>query len=35
VKLLTGAAAKGERVFLVVGRNHVPMIAPALKCGLG
>ena len=34
VKLLTGAAAKGERVFLVVGRNHVPMIAPALKCGL-
>ena len=34
VKLLTEAAAKGERVFVVVGRNHAPMIAPALKCAL-
>jgi hypothetical protein len=34
VKLLTDAAAKGERVFVVIGRNHVPMIAPALKCAL-
>jgi len=34
VKLLTEAAANGERVFVVVGRNHVPMIAPALTCAL-
>ena len=34
MKLLTGAAGEGERVFVVVGRNHVPMIAPALKCRL-
>ena len=34
VKLLTDAAGKGERVFVVVGRNHVPMIAPALECAL-
>ena len=34
MKLLTDAAGKGERVFVVVGRNHVPMIAPALKCRL-
>ncbi|NUT01597.1 MAG: hypothetical protein HOP96_11540 [Sphingomonas sp.] len=34
VKLLANFAAKGERVFVVVGRNHVPMIAPALECAL-
>lgn len=34
VKLLTDAAGRGERVFVVVGRNHVPMIAPALTCAL-
>ncbi len=34
VKLLTEASAKGERVFVVVGRNHVPMITPALQCAL-
>ena len=35
VKLLTEASTKGERVFVVVGRNHVPMITPALQCALG
>lgn len=32
--LFADAVAKGERPFAVVGRNHVPMIAPALRCGL-
>jgi hypothetical protein len=34
VRLFTEAAANGARVFAVVGRNHVPMIAPALECAL-
>jgi len=34
VRLFTAAAANGERVFVVVGRNHVPMIVPALECAL-
>ena len=33
-KLLAQAAQKGERVFAVVGRNHVPMQEPALRCAL-
>lgn len=32
--LIAGAVRGGERVFVVVGRNHVPMIAPALDCAL-
>ena len=32
--LLTAAASRGERPFVVVGRNHVPMLAPALACAL-
>jgi hypothetical protein len=32
VRLFTTAAQGGGRVFVVVGRNHVPMIAPALEC---
>src|SRR5687768_16558299 len=32
--LITSAAKAGEKVFVVVGRNHVPMIAPALDCAL-
>ena len=34
VRQLLAAARAGERVFAVVGRNHVPMQAPALDCGL-
>ncbi|HEY8593057.1 MAG TPA: hypothetical protein VIL42_09375 [Sphingomicrobium sp.] len=34
VELLTAAVKSGERPFVVVGRNHVPMQAPALKCAL-
>ena len=34
VQLLKESVAKGERPFVVVGRNHVPMIAPALDCAL-
>lgn len=34
MRLFAAAASKGERVFVVVGRNHVPMIAPALECAL-
>jgi len=34
VRLLSEAARSGERVFGVVGRNHVPMQAPALACAL-
>lgn len=30
--LISAAVTAGERVFVVVGRNHVPMIAPALDC---
>lgn len=33
-RLLTEATKRGERVFAVVGRNHVPMQAPAIKCAL-
>lgn len=33
-RVLTKAAMRGERVFAVVGRNHVPMQAPALRCAL-
>lgn len=29
------AALKGDKVFVVVGRNHVPMLEPALRCALG
>lgn len=34
VQVLSEAALKGERVFAVVGANHVPMQAPALECRL-
>jgi hypothetical protein len=34
-RLLSHAVLKGEKVFAVVGRNHVPMQAEALKCALG
>jgi hypothetical protein len=34
VKLLREAVAAGERPFVVIGRNHVPMIAPALECAI-
>lgn len=33
-RLFAEAAIRRERVFVVVGRNHVPMIAPALRCAL-
>ena len=33
-RLLTNAVLRGEKVFAVVGRNHVPMQAPAIKCAL-
>jgi hypothetical protein len=32
--LLAKAALEGKRVFAVVGRNHVPMQAPALRCAI-
>jgi hypothetical protein len=32
--LISDAVKSDEQVFVVVGRNHVPMIAPALDCGL-
>ncbi|MBY4637912.1 hypothetical protein K5P26_12255 [Sphingopyxis sp. XHP0097] len=35
VRLLAEAMRAGERPFVVVGRNHVPMIAPALTCAVG
>ncbi|MFN3727911.1 MAG: hypothetical protein ACK4SZ_16590 [Allosphingosinicella sp.] len=35
VREIAEAARRGERVFAVVGRNHVPMQAPALDCALG
>ncbi|HEY0599510.1 hypothetical protein [Brevundimonas sp.] len=34
-RMLARAARSGERVFAVVGRNHVPMQAGALRCALG
>lgn len=33
-RLLAEAVASGERVFAVVGRNHVPLQAPAIRCAL-
>ena len=33
-RVLARAARSGERVFAVVGRNHVPMQADALRCAL-
>jgi hypothetical protein len=33
-RVLAEAARRGERVFAVVGRNHVPKQAPALRCAL-
>ena len=33
-RVLSRAALSGERVFAVVGRNHVPMQAEALRCAL-
>jgi len=35
LRLFADAARAGERVFVVVGRNHVPMLEPALRCALG
>jgi len=34
-RLLSDAVLRGERVFAVVGRNHVPLQIPAIKCRLG
>lgn len=34
VRQLVATAGSGKRVFVVVGRNHVPMQAPALDCAL-
>ncbi|MBW3660912.1 MAG: hypothetical protein KY397_04685 [Gemmatimonadetes bacterium] len=34
-RLLVEAVEAGERVFAVVGRNHVPLQAPAIVCALG
>ena len=33
-KVLTKAVREGNRVFAVVGRNHIPMQEPALRCTL-
>ena len=33
-RLFVAAAQQAGRVFVVVGRNHVPMIAPALECAM-
>lgn len=33
-RLLTNAVLRGERVFAVVGRNHVPMQEQAIRCAL-
>ncbi|MBA3321606.1 MAG: hypothetical protein H0T45_09230 [Pyrinomonadaceae bacterium] len=33
-RVLAQAAREGKKVFAVVGRNHVPMQAPALRCAL-
>ena len=35
VRIFSEAVKAGERPFVVVGRNHVPMQAPALACALG
>ena len=32
LRILSAAVQKGERVFAVVGRNHVPMQVDALAC---
>lgn len=32
LRLLSESVASGEKPMVVVGRNHVPMIAPALEC---
>lgn len=34
VQLLSNAVASGEKPLVVVGRNHVPMVVPALDCAL-
>ena len=34
-RVLAAAVLRGERVFAVVGRNHVPLQVPALRCALG
>jgi hypothetical protein len=34
VAQIVEAVKGGERVFVVIGRNHVPMLAPALDCAL-
>jgi len=33
-RVLAEAVRRGERVFAVVGRNHIPMQEPALRCAL-
>jgi hypothetical protein len=33
-RILTDAVLRGEKVFAVVGRNHVPMQAEAIRCAL-
>jgi hypothetical protein len=33
-RALAGATLEGKRVFAVVGRNHVPMQSPALRCAI-
>lgn len=33
-RLLASRVRQGHRVFAVVGRNHVPMQAPALRCAI-
>lgn len=33
-RLLTNAVLRGEKVFAVVGRNHVPMQAEAIRCAV-
>ena len=33
-RLITDAVLRGEKVFAVVGRNHVPMQADAIRCAL-
>lgn len=32
VRILREAIAAGERPFVLIGRNHVPMVVPALRC---
>ena len=34
VEIFSSAVSRGERPFVLVGRNHVPMISPALECAL-